>query len=86
MNRRKIQKVLNSFWQSGDNLEKEIIHIDDEKDLINDLFALHVVGSSVWLIQEKNTLINYGLFNSKEKAEKYINGNKNFAICEVFIK
>ena len=45
MNRRKIQKVLNRFWQSGDNLEKEIIHIDDEKDLINDLFALHVVST-----------------------------------------
>ena len=45
MNRRKIQKVLNRFWQSGDNLEKEIIHIDNEKDLINDLFALHVVST-----------------------------------------
>tara|TARA_R110000822_G_scaffold41078_4_gene111439 strand:+ start:356 stop:598 length:243 start_codon:yes stop_codon:yes gene_type:complete len=44
MNRRKIQKVLNRFWQSGDNLEKEIIHIDDEKDLINDLFALYGVS------------------------------------------
>jgi hypothetical protein len=43
MNRRDIEKVLNRYWQDGDNLENEIIHIDDKKDLINDLFALYVV-------------------------------------------
>lgn len=46
MNRRDIEKVLNRYWQDGDNLENEIIHIDDKKDLINDLFALYVVGKT----------------------------------------
>ena len=46
MNRRDIGKVLNRYWQSGVNFEKELIHIDDEEDLINDLFALYDVVSS----------------------------------------
>jgi hypothetical protein len=40
MNRRAIEKVLNMYWQSGGEFKKELIHIDDEKDLINDLFNL----------------------------------------------
>jgi len=52
MNKLKIQKVLNRFWQSGDNLEKEIIHIDDEKDLINDLFDLYSVVSAFYCEDE----------------------------------
>ena len=43
MNRRSIEKVLNRYWQDGDNLENEIIHVDDKEDLINDLFALYSV-------------------------------------------
>ena len=75
MNRRKIQKVLNRFWQSGSNLEKEIIHIDDEKDLINDLLALHVVVNCVYVVTERD---NYGeqtfkgVFANKEKAIEYL--------------
>ena len=67
MNRRKIQKVLNRFWQSGDNLEKEIIHIDDEKDLINDLFALYGVSHQRVLFYNFITWYNAKPNKNKEK-------------------
>tara|TARA_R110000851_G_scaffold40131_1_gene101421 strand:- start:124 stop:417 length:294 start_codon:yes stop_codon:yes gene_type:complete len=69
MNRRKIQKVLNRFWQSGDNLEKEIIHIDDEKDLINALFSLYDVSSRLPFKEELDKMCK-DYIQTTEKEDK----------------
>jgi hypothetical protein len=47
--------------------------------------TIHVVGNCAFLVQNKNTLLNHGLFSSEEKAKKYINGNTNYAIqkCDI---
>jgi hypothetical protein len=48
--------------------------------------ALTDVVSSAFLVQHKETLINYGLFSTREKAENYINKNTDlFGIQEVKI-
>ena len=44
-----------------------------------------IVGCSVWIIQDKNTLINYGLFSTKKKAKKFINGNDNMTMRKVWV-
>ena len=46
---------------------------------------IHGVGNFAFLVQDKNTLLNHGLFSSEEKAKKYINGNTNYAIqkCDI---
>lgn len=46
---------------------------------------INVVGNCAFLVQDKNTLLNHGLFSSEEKAKKYINGNTNYAIqkCDI---
>jgi hypothetical protein len=50
------------------------------------LFDLCSVVSSAFLVQHKETLINYGLFSTREKAENYINKNTDlFGIQEVKI-
>lgn len=43
------------------------------------------VGNCAYLVQDKNTLINHGLFSSEEKAKKYINGSTKYAIqkCDI---
>tara|TARA_R110000796_G_scaffold198789_1_gene315128 strand:- start:258 stop:524 length:267 start_codon:yes stop_codon:yes gene_type:complete len=43
------------------------------------------VGNCAYLVQDKNFLINHGLFTSEEKAKKYINGNTNYAVqkCDI---
>jgi hypothetical protein len=38
------------------------------------------VKKYAYLVQDKNTLINHGLFTSQEIAEKYVQGNSEFAI------
>ena len=44
------------------------------------------VVSSAFLVQHKETLINHGLFSTREKAENYINKNTDlFGIQEVKI-
>ena len=44
-----------------------------------------IKNSKFFIVQHKETLINYGLFTSKEKAKKYINGNSSFACCEISV-
>ena len=44
-----------------------------------------IKDSKFFIVQHKVTLINYGLFSSKEKADKYINGNPKLACCEVSV-
>ena len=57
----------------------------DIKDIIKQLSICDVV-SSAFLVQHKETLINYGLFSTREKAENYINKNTDlFGIQEVKI-
>ena len=43
------------------------------------------VSNCAYLVQDKDTLINHGLFTSEEKAKKYINGNTKYAIqkCDI---
>ena len=38
------------------------------------------VGNFAYLVQDKNTLLNHGLFTSEEKAKNYINGRTKYAI------
>ena len=60
---------------------KEDIRETTKKQLI-----LSGVVSSAFLVQHKETLINYGLFSTREKAENYINKNTDlFGIQEVKI-
>lgn len=47
--------------------------------------SIPVVVRSAFLVQHKDTLINHGLFDSEEKAKKYINGCNTYAIQEVQI-
>lgn len=44
-----------------------------------------IKDSKFFLVQNTETLINHGLFTSKEKAEKYTNGNSSFDIREVSV-
>lgn len=49
-------------------------------------FVISGVVSSAFLVQHKETLINYGLFSTRKKAENYINKNTDlFGIQEVKI-
>ena len=63
--------------------------IDMTKDIeqaIAEQLILSGVVSSAFLVQHKETLINYGLFSTREKAENYINKNTDlFGIQEVKI-
>ena len=52
----------------------------------NKQLTLTDVVSSAFLVQHKETLINYGLFSTREKAENYINKNTDlFGVQEVKI-
>jgi hypothetical protein len=60
-------------------------HLQELRSEIKQL-ALTDVVSSAFLVQHKETLINYGLFSTREKAENYINKNTDlFGIQEVKI-
>jgi hypothetical protein len=60
-------------------------HLQELRSEIKQL-ALNDVVSSAFLVQHKETLINYGLFSTREKAENYINKNTDlFGIQEVKI-
>lgn len=60
---------------------QHLINIEKAKQL-----TLTDVVSSAFLVQHKETLINYGLFSTREKAENYINKNTDlFGIQEVKI-
>ena len=45
-----------------------------------------VVISSVYVIQHKYNLLINGCFISKKKAEKYINGNDDYAIIRLAVE
>lgn len=71
---------------------KTAMTVDDDKlnVLVNRIAEckqcdIPVVVRSAFLIQHKDTLINHGLFDSEEKAKKYINGCNAYAIQEVQI-
>ena len=73
-------------------LEEKIIILEEvskSKDLINEELTkqlnLSVVGNCAYLVQDKNTLINHGLFTSEEKANRYIGGNTKYTIqkCDI---
>jgi hypothetical protein len=67
---------------SGDHLRINFNSIE----AIKKQFSIPDVVSSAFLVQHKETLINYGLFSTRKKAENYINKNTDlFAIQEVKI-
>ncbi len=45
-----------------------------------------IVISSVYVIQHKYNLLIHGCFISKKKAEKYINGNDDYAIIRLAVE
>jgi len=45
-----------------------------------------VVISSVYVIQHKYNLLIHGCFISKKKAEKYTNGNEDYAIIRLAVE
>ncbi len=59
---------------------------DAFKEALTKALTIGGVVSSAFLVQHKETLINYGLFSTRKKAENYINKNSDlFAIQEVEI-
>jgi hypothetical protein len=72
--RNEIENILMDNFNDGnfDKANEEILNL------------LSVVRSA-FLVQHKDTLINHGLFDSEEKAKKYINGCNAYAIQEVQI-
>ena len=69
--------------------EETLPKIREAKGLLNTLHEqcnIANVVSSAFLVQHKETLINYGLFSTREKAENYINNKTElFGIQEVKI-
>lgn len=56
------------------------------KDWIDKQCDIPVVVRSAYLVQQRETLINHGLFDSEEKAKSYIKGSTHdFAIQKVNI-
>jgi len=73
----------NQYFIGNDLLAKYNELLQKEK---NEQLTLTDVVSSAFLVQHKETLINYGLFSTREKAENYINKNTDlFGIQEVKI-
>ncbi len=85
-----ILEVLNKnskFTYQNNYKEKFIEDVDFEKVAkeLDALFAKRIVGRSVWIVQDKHSLVNHGLFSTKQKAEKFINGSNHMAIRKVEI-
>lgn len=78
MNRRSIEKILNKYWQDGDNLEKEVIHADDKKDLVNDLFTLFTMQG---IVNNKITVLL--TYNETEVVFGFLKTTKKTKIIEV---
>jgi len=68
----------------GASLQAKLQAFQQVEGLIN--LPISAVVSSAFLVQHKETLINYGLFSTREKAENYIKKNTDlFGIQEVKI-
>jgi len=78
-----VSKMQTNVWDLTDKQAEIIISIlENPKQQL----SICDVVSSAFLVQHKETLINYGLFSTREKAENYINKNTDlFAIQEVKI-
>ena len=87
MNKKALIKDLNEVYNlvSDHDITEAMERIEF---VIREVKQLHipVVVSSAFLVQHKETLINYGLFSTRKKAENYINKNTDlFGIQEVKI-
>ena len=45
--------------------------------------TLTSVGCSVWMVQDKSSLVVHGMFTTQSKAIKYANGSNNMAITNI---
>ena len=87
MNKKALIKDLNEVYNlvSDHDITEAMERIEF---VIREVKQLHIqtVVSSAFLVQHKETLINYGLFSTRKKAENYINKNTDlFGIQEVKI-
>ena len=85
----KLYKKLLKRIEDGDPIYCNETFAKDLEAVANKHFgqlAIHRVVSSAFLVQHKETLINYGLFSTRKKAENYIDNNTDlFGIQEVKI-
>jgi len=72
MNRRDIEKVLNRYWTTDfcGSTESDTINKDDEKDLINDLFALTDV-SSMFSAEQMEQAFNDGAEAEQQRCGEF---------------
>ena len=81
--RARMQEILTDFGkQLIDCYPREGKETPDELSNCNK----PVVISSVYVIQHKYNLLIHGCFISKKKAEKYINGNDDYAIIRLAVE
>jgi hypothetical protein len=89
MNKREMLKGIIENWfveKTSIKPTKEGLNNLVDRIYYSKQLTLGGVVSSAFLVQHKETLINYGLFSTREKAENYINKNTDlFGIQEVKI-
>lgn len=76
-NKERIKTIVSEWFEfktgiilSDETLSKLVDDITETKQC-----DIPVVVRSAYLVQNKNTLVNHGLFDSEEKAVNYIKGN-----------
>ena len=84
-----IGKILLEFYDTMKSLEKDAnrggLQATQIVMTIADLEQIITKPPKVFIIRSEYLII-HGAFDSKEKAEKYINNHKSFAITEIEIK
>lgn len=87
-----MEKIINKIFKekyprglSAEYTKEEMVGYMMAINDIKEQLTLTDVGNCAYLVQDKDTLINHGLFTSEEKAKKYINGNTKYAIqkCDI---
>ena len=86
-------EIIDSKIQANLLQEFTVKYLEEHKELVEHIrettkkqLILTDVVSSAFLVQHKETLINYGVFSTREKAENYINKNTDlFGVQEVKI-
>lgn len=84
-NKERIKAIVSEWFQfkteiilSDKTLDNLVLDIMENNQCDNNL-----VGRSLYLVQEKKSMVNHGLFDSEEKANNYIKGNSfGFSIRE----
>ena len=63
-------------FEKGSEFEDRVVDLQE----IQKALSIDDDGNCAFLVQDKNTLLNHGLFSSEEKAKKYISGNTRYAV------